>query len=207
MKRFYFTKLITPIVFLLGLALTSVGQTTYSTPGTYTYTVGTGVTTIAVDVVGGKGGNSSTGSTGGKGGRVQAILAVTAGQVLNIYVGGAGSNYIYCTSTAGGANGSGGGANGGFGYGYGGGGGGGSWDTGTGVTSNGAVGFVRFVWGTLMVFSFSIFNASASFSVGGKFLIEIRLVLRFPPPFSVFITGFILLSSLPFRFILHEYLP
>ncbi len=123
MKKVYFLLI---LLCLSCLNWSSIAQTTsYTTVGTYTFTVGTGYSTIAVDMAGGGGGNSLS-SQGGKGGRVQAILAVTAGQVLNIYVGGAGSNYVYCTSTAGGANGSGGGANGGFGYGYGGGGGGSS---------------------------------------------------------------------------------
>ncbi len=131
MKRFYFTKLITPIVFLLGLAMTSIGQTTYSSPGTYTYTVGTGVTAIAVDVVGGKGGNSSAASPGGKGGRVTCNLAVSSGQVLTVYVGGAGGN---SGAPTGGVNGTSGGAQGGNGNGNGGGGGGSS-DIRTGGTA------------------------------------------------------------------------
>lgn len=58
-----------------------------------TYTVGACITSITVDAKGAEGStpNSSV-ALAGKGGRVQAILPVTPGEILNIYVGGAGTN-------------------------------------------------------------------------------------------------------------------
>jgi trimeric autotransporter adhesin len=101
--------------------------TTYSTPGTYSYTVPAGCTTLGVDIAGAQGGGTSTGSVGGKGGRVQAALAVTPGQILNVYVGGVGTaGNASATVKTGGVNGTAGGAEGGNGRGYGGGGGGSS---------------------------------------------------------------------------------
>ena len=91
-----------------------------------TYTVPAGMNKVAVDVIGASGGNgmfsSYSASPGGAGGRVQATIAVSAGQVLNVYVGGAGASYyntVPGTTCAGGYNGGGTGY-----YGYCGGGGG-----------------------------------------------------------------------------------
>lgn len=136
MKQFSFvTK---PVIFsalLLGLNTHSSAQTvtTFTYTGTVqTYTVPVGVTSLQVDMQGAKGGfnsefpSGSTPSDGGNGGRVQATLAVTPGEVLNIYVGGAGGAGITTTGGAGGFNGGGAGSDG-FGS-YGGGGGGGASD-------------------------------------------------------------------------------
>jgi hypothetical protein len=78
-----------------------------SCPGTYGYTGGkvscaipVGATGVRVVAVGGRGGNS-----GGFGAIVQADLAVTAGEVLDIYVGGNGG----ALTSGGGENGGGGG--------------------------------------------------------------------------------------------------
>ncbi|RYY39172.1 MAG: HYR domain-containing protein [Chitinophagaceae bacterium] len=73
------------------------------TGGMQTFTVPEGVTSIQVDARGG-------GSTGrpSYGGRVQATLNVTPGQVLNLYVGGAGGWAGDYTYTPGGFNGGGG---------------------------------------------------------------------------------------------------
>jgi uncharacterized protein YjdB len=88
-------------------------QVTFSYTGSMqTYTVPAGVTAISVDIAGGQGGNyPSPFAAGGLGGRAQGTVAVTAGQVIYVYVGQAG------TSSNGGAGGtnSGGGANGGNG--------------------------------------------------------------------------------------------
>ncbi|MBL7703176.1 MAG: hypothetical protein JNM14_13065 [Ferruginibacter sp.] len=79
-----------------------------------TWTVPAGVTSITIDSYGAQGaqganGNSNAGPTvggiGGRGSRATGTLAVTPGQVLNIFVGGAGSGAI------GGFNGGGSGAN------------------------------------------------------------------------------------------------
>lgn len=68
-----------------------------STGQPQTYTVPAGATVLTVDATGASGGGS-----GGLGARVQATLAVTPGEVLTLYVGGAGSS-----SGAGGYNGGG----------------------------------------------------------------------------------------------------
>src|SRR5437868_4604146 len=66
------------------------------TGGVQAWTVPPGVTSVSVDVSGAPGGAAGpSGTLGtttitGLGGRTQATLAVTPGQVLNIYVGGAG---------------------------------------------------------------------------------------------------------------------
>lgn len=94
------------------------------------WTVPAGVTSITVDAQGGAGGLNSDelaySDREGYGARVQAVLAVTPGQVLNIFVGGKGSDG---TSVSGGAGGYNGGGNGNWGFTpYAGGGGGGATD-------------------------------------------------------------------------------
>ena len=75
-----------PPVTIAGADVQSV---TFSTPGTApAWTVPAGVTAVAVDVFGAQGG----GTYGGPGGRVQATLAVSPGDVLNVSVGGQGTN-------------------------------------------------------------------------------------------------------------------
>lgn len=67
-------------------------STTFSYTGTLqTWTVPTGISSVVVDAKGASGGASYF-SVGGCGGRVQCTLAVTPGQVLNIYVGGMGAD-------------------------------------------------------------------------------------------------------------------
>ena len=61
------------------------------TGGAQTYTVPAGVTSLRVDLAGASGGAVAYQGAPGLGGRVQAVLAVTAGEVLTLYVGGAGS--------------------------------------------------------------------------------------------------------------------
>ncbi len=93
MKRFYLSRLIIPIVLLTGLSLQALAQaTSYTTPGAYVYTVPAGCPAVNIDVAGAKGGDYSTTGYGGKGGRAQADFSVTPGQVLYVYVGGAGGN-------------------------------------------------------------------------------------------------------------------
>ena len=68
------------------------GSRTFSYTGSMaTYTVPIGVTVLTIDAAGAQGGTGATG-VGGLGGRVQTSLAVTPGQVLNIFVGGAGGS-------------------------------------------------------------------------------------------------------------------
>lgn len=92
------TSRIAPLLRLSVLALVLPAQavvTTYSTPGTSTFTVPAGVTSIVVSLwgAGGGGGGRDAGYTGGVGGSGQYVsgtLAVTPGDVLSIQVGGAG---------------------------------------------------------------------------------------------------------------------
>ncbi len=107
--------------------------TTFNVPSTspYFYTVPPNVTLLSLTVNGAKGGINSDVTNlnaGGCGGRVTARLVVTAGQVLQVYVGGCGADGV-ATATGGGAggiNGGGAGATGFFGGYYSGGGGGGA---------------------------------------------------------------------------------
>ncbi|MES2397537.1 MAG: glycine-rich protein [Bacteroidota bacterium] len=55
------------------------------------WTVPACVTSITIDVKGSQGGDNGGVSFGGRGGRVQGTIAVTTGEVLYIYVGGAGA--------------------------------------------------------------------------------------------------------------------
>ena len=84
----------------------AIGTVTLNYTGAIqTYTVLGGVTTLTIDARGAQGGGSGAGP-GGLGGRAIGIMTVTPGEVLNIYVGGAG---IYTTiSATGGFNGGGG---------------------------------------------------------------------------------------------------
>lgn len=70
---------------------------TWTTPGTYTWVVPSGVTELlALDLAGGQGGADWSGNAhGGKGGRLQvATLAVTPGATFDIVVGGQGANGV-----------------------------------------------------------------------------------------------------------------
>ena len=88
------------------------------------YTVPSCVNSITFDVQGAKGGNGNpTASSGGNGGRVTGVLTVTPGQVLQINVGGLGSNGLTTGFAPGGFNGGGAGAYSSGNYGGGGGGG------------------------------------------------------------------------------------
>ncbi len=112
-----------PAPIAVGIPVTS---TLSYTGGVQTFTVPAGVTSVNVDMTGATGGAyGCAGVTPGYGGRVQCTLAVTPGQVLNVYVGGVGTSGICTTPTpsAGGFNG---GGTSGTGYSYGGGGGGAS---------------------------------------------------------------------------------
>jgi hypothetical protein len=108
----------------------AVGSTTLNYTGAMqTYTVPLGITSLTLEAYGAQGANSIdkliTNAVGGLGGYTKASMAVTPGQVLYVYVGGAGN-----ISGAGGFNGGGNGglstAGGGCSGGYAGGGGGAS---------------------------------------------------------------------------------
>jgi hypothetical protein len=109
--------------------------TTFSTPGTYTYTVPPGVTSIVIDAFGaegGRGGKCTVGCSfpangpGGRGGEALGTLSVSPGDVLQIDVGGKGADGTYALFNGGtpGTGGTNGGATGGGGNAAGGGGGG-----------------------------------------------------------------------------------
>ena len=100
----------------------SVTYSYYYTGTVQSFTVPYGVTTITVQAYGAQGGEGWY--NGGLGGYVSASLKVTPGQVLYLYVGGAGSSSYYNAHPSGGYNGGGyGSANACSGW-YGGGGGG-----------------------------------------------------------------------------------
>lgn len=63
-------------------------QTFNYTGGAQSWNVPCGVTSVIIDAYGAQGGDNA--ATGGRGGRLQASVPVSPGQVLNIYVGGAG---------------------------------------------------------------------------------------------------------------------
>jgi len=112
-------------------AATGEARTYYYTGAAQTYTVPSGVTAVDVDARGAQGGSNGSVSFGGAGARVQARLSVTPGQVLNLYVGGAGSTAPFAPGGAG-YNG---GGNGGYGSGSRAGGGGGATDIRVGGTA------------------------------------------------------------------------
>jgi hypothetical protein len=126
---------------LLALGIFAFSQsysqtTTFTyTGGTQTYTVPVGVTSITVDVYGAQGGfGYNVPNVGaGLGGRLQATVAVTPGEVLNIYVGGQGGPGG--TTIGGTAGYNGGGVGGGWPGGRSGGGGGGGSDIRRGGTA------------------------------------------------------------------------
>jgi hypothetical protein len=64
---------------------------TYSTPGTYLYTVPVGVPELTVNAFGAEGGINGEGGNGGAGGEADATIAVTPGETLEITVGAQGS--------------------------------------------------------------------------------------------------------------------
>jgi hypothetical protein len=101
----------------------------FTTPGTTSWVVPSGVTSVTLKAIGGGGGNGDTsgalGGNGGLGAEASRGVAVTPGSTLTVIVGAHGAN---ATSTAGGSGGAGASAGGAGGTGgtYGGGGGGGS---------------------------------------------------------------------------------
>jgi hypothetical protein len=95
------------LLFMIVSGFISKAQTIFNYTGAVqTYTVPVGVSTISVDVAGAKGGQKDATYIGGKGGRVQALVPVTPGEVLQVFVGGAGATAS--TVASGGYNGGGG---------------------------------------------------------------------------------------------------
>ncbi|NEV95081.1 hypothetical protein G3567_13135, partial [Psychroflexus sp. YR1-1] len=96
------------VLFLLHFTFGVYAQevTTFDTPGTTTFTVPEGVTSIEYLVIaGGGGGGAWRGGGGGAGGLQQGILPVTPGAVLTVTVGAGGAGAPGGTNTARGANG------------------------------------------------------------------------------------------------------
>jgi hypothetical protein len=99
MKINYLRDLSNLLMVSLGLTAGMSAQTTVQTfsytGSMQTFTVPSCVSSITVDVRGAQGANAldklTTNSSGGLGGRAQAVITVTAGQVLNIFVGGVGN--------------------------------------------------------------------------------------------------------------------
>lgn len=134
-------------IYAVGGNLPSGLTTTFSTQGTASYVVPSGITSITVKMWGGgagggAGGASTTGGDGGGAGYVSATYTVTPGETLTVYVGGAGAGATSNTS-------GGGGGGGGYSSLYrsttplaiaAGGGGGGGGRTGTDVTQTGGAG-------------------------------------------------------------------
>ena len=116
-------KILSPFIAATLIGTTSAATITfYNTNAYQAYTVPSGVTSVLFDLLGASGGNGSGNWNvyGGAGARVKGSLAVTAGDVLYIFVGGAGQN-----SAEGGAGGFNGGGSGFGTFGDNGGGGGG----------------------------------------------------------------------------------
>lgn len=104
-----------------SVGIDCVGNTvSFTTPGTYTWTVPDGLASISIVTTGGGGGGGGlsgtiAGPAGGAGAVVTSTLTVTAGQVINLVVGGGGQSGTNGPSFGGG-----------YSYGAGGGGGGSS---------------------------------------------------------------------------------
>ena len=100
-------------LYLLGGGCIAQNQTVYDTPGSGTYVVPAGVTSINVKMWGaggggGAGGSSGAGGPGGGGGYVSSTLTVTPSESLNIYIGSGGAGGTYPGSNSGGGGGGGG---------------------------------------------------------------------------------------------------
>ncbi len=109
MKKMYnFLKLV-PII-LLGANLNASAQvTTFNYTGSIqTYTVPNGVSYVTIDAKGAAGGDYVFGGGSvGQGAEVTGQLTVTPGQIIYVYVGGAGSSSFYYGGSPGGWNGGG----------------------------------------------------------------------------------------------------
>lgn len=83
---------ITMAVTMAGSATgAKVQQVAFTTPGSYSWTVPTGVRAVSVEVRGAAGGNT-IGTAGGMGGQTAAKFAVVPAQKLQVVVGGKGGN-------------------------------------------------------------------------------------------------------------------
>ena len=97
-------------IYTVGGNSPSGTTTSFSTQGSASYVVPSGITSITVKAWGGGGGgggggDSTTGGGGGGAGYVTAALTVTPGETLTVYVGGGGTGGNYATSGGGGGGG------------------------------------------------------------------------------------------------------
>lgn len=104
-------------IYVVGGERNATQVTEYTTPGTDTFVVPAGVTSITVKMWGGGGGGgggstNSDGGPGGGAGYTRATLSVTPGETLNIGVGGGGTAGTFSSGGAGNNSGDGGGGGG-----------------------------------------------------------------------------------------------
>ena len=86
--------------------LSASGTATFGTPGSSSWAVPAGVTSVTVKAWGaGGGGGGGYGAAGGGGGFAQATITVTPGESLTVYVGGGGGGGTYITYGQGGGGG------------------------------------------------------------------------------------------------------
>lgn len=86
--------------YIYSVAGQEVYKKIYDGQGASTFTVPTGVSSITIKTWGaggggGAGGGSASGAAGGGAGYVTAVLSVSAGETLNVYVGGKGNGGAY----------------------------------------------------------------------------------------------------------------
>jgi len=80
-------KILFSLTAILGLAVVSIGQTTFNFTGSIqTYTVPPGISNIQIEAYGAQGGSTAT-LNGGLGASMQGEFAVSPGQVFDILVG------------------------------------------------------------------------------------------------------------------------
>ena len=88
-------------VLLASANAASIGQSTYTTPGTYSWTAPAGVTSVSVVAVGGGGGGGQTWSSGGGGGGglgYKTSITVVPGQSYTVVVGEGGPSLANATT-------------------------------------------------------------------------------------------------------------
>ncbi|HVS58348.1 MAG TPA: DUF2341 domain-containing protein [Candidatus Saccharimonadales bacterium] len=99
-------------IYVVGGVNGTAGSASYSTAGTYSFTVPTGVTSLTIKAwgAGGGGGGGGTyggGGSGGGGGFIQSTLSVSPGENLTVKVGGGGGAGTYRTYSGDGGGGGG----------------------------------------------------------------------------------------------------
>ena len=72
-----------------------ISVTSYTTAGTYTYTIPTDCTTVMVQVLGGGGGSAGYCESGGAGGFAEGMFNIAAGTAVTVTVGGGGGGVTY----------------------------------------------------------------------------------------------------------------